>query len=47
MNRLLFASIFLKELRNKKNETETEEEKKMEDAIWKVNSIVTMAAIDI
>ena len=47
MNHLLFAFWFLQELRKKKNEIESEEEKKMEDAKWKANRIVTMATINI
>ena len=47
MNHLLFAFWFLQELRKKKNELESEEEKKMEDARWKANRIVTMATINI
>ena len=45
MNHLLFSFWFLQELRKKKNYMESEEEKKMEDAIWKSNWIVTMATI--
>ena len=40
INQLLFASRFLQEQRKKKNEMKTEEEKKMEYAIWKANIIV-------
>ena len=47
MNHLLFAFWFLQELRMKKNDMESEEEKKMEDARWKANRIVTMATINI
>ena len=47
MNYLLFAFWFLQELKKKKNEMESEEEKKMEDARWKANRIVTMATINI
>ena len=47
MNHLLVASCFLKEQRKKKNDMDTEEEKKIEDAIWKANIIVTMATINI
>ena len=47
MNHLLFAFWFLQELRKKKNDMESEEEKKMEDARWKANRIVTMATINI
>ena len=47
MNYLLFAFWFLQELRKKKNEMESEEEKNMEDARWKANRIVTMATINI
>jgi hypothetical protein len=38
----------LQELRKKKNDMESEEEKKkMEDARWKANRIITMATINI
>ena len=47
MNHLLFASWFLQDQRKKKNEMETEEEKKMEDSIWEANLIVTMATNNI
>ena len=47
MNHLLFTFKFLQELRKKKNDMESEEEKKMEDARWKANRIVTMATINI
>ena len=47
MNNLPFASWFLQEQRMKKNDMESEEEKKMEDARWKANRIVTMATLNI
>ena len=47
MNHLLFAFWFLQELRKKKIDMESEEEKKIEDARWKANRIVTMATINI
>ena len=47
MNHLLFAFWFLQEVRKKKNDMESEEEKKMEDARYKANRIVTMATINI
>ena len=47
MNHLFFASWFLQEHRNKKNEMTTGEEEKMEDTIWKANIVVTMATIKI
>ena len=46
MNHLLFAFWFLQELRKKNNDMESEEEKKVEDARWKANKIVTMATIN-
>ena len=47
MNYLLFAFRFLQELRKETNDMESEEEKKMQDARWKANRIVTMATINI
>ena len=47
MNHLLFAFGFLQELRMKKNDMESEKKKKMEDARWKANRIVTMATVNL
>ena len=47
MNHLLLAFWFLQEVMKKKNDMESEEEKKIEDARYKANIIVTMATINI
>ena len=47
MNHLLFGFWFLQELRMKKNDIESEDEKKIEEARWEADKIVTRATIKI
>ena len=47
MNHLLLAFWFLQDLRMKKNDIESEEEKKIDNVRWKANRIFTMAIINL
>ena len=47
MNHLLLSLWFFQELRTKKNDMESEEEKNLEDVWWNSKRIVTMATIKI